>query len=111
MRTLELKQRSKFKDVDVLTQILSAPSKEGAQIEFMRFAFKVLDKIEASSPRASGESSDLVLEDKEYERLNSLVQSFPFAFPHRDFLALAEDMAGAPETKLLRVIPGGRDKE
>lgn len=102
MRVLELKQRSKFKDVDVLTQILSAPSKDGAQVEFMRFAFKVLDKLDSSE-------GQLILEDKEYERLNALVQGFPFAFPHRDFLSLAEEIAAAPEQKL-KVVSGGAKK-
>jgi hypothetical protein len=92
MRVLQLKQRSKYNDKDVLSQILLAPSKEGAQVAFMRFAFKVLDKLEASQ-------GSLALEENEHQFLTRLVQAFPFVQPHRDFVALADELDACEEMK------------
>jgi hypothetical protein len=104
MRVLALKQRSKYNDKDVLSQILLAPSREGAQIEFMRFAFKVLDKLEVATDK-------LVLEENEYKRLLEKIQTFPFVQPHRDFLALAQDLETCEETKALKLVSRGGESE
>jgi len=92
MRKIELKEREKFNDKELLTTVCENHGEQGITIGEMRVLVKVLDKLQV----ANGE---LLLEDAEWTALHNRFNNFKFAIASYDLTELADSIEHASTVK------------
>lgn len=79
---------------DVLKQVLGGAGSSGINLDQMRRRIRVMDIVEASS------SSEMVLEDADYDVLRGAYNSFQFGVVHRDLISIAASIDAAESVKI-----------
>lgn len=90
MKTVALREFEKHTSKKVLINVLELGHPQaGMDLGEMRRRMKVIDKLQG----AAGDSVEL--EDAEHSTLVNALAKFPFAYAHKDFVVIADDVESA----------------